>query len=178
MGALTGEDTRLVLEQLLRDPEEDVQRSAVVALRRRCETDSADAIAALLGDGVYAVRAAAEDALVALVGLGARCPQHVFSLVGSEQPEVRLLSIEVCGRLGAPQMGGEPTLEVDMLVRLLRSPDWADRAFAAEAICRIGDPKACQALRTMLETETNGLVRAKARIAMKATRLCEPLEGQ
>jgi HEAT repeat protein len=75
-------------------------------------------------------------------------------------------------------MGGEPTLEVDMLVRLLRSPDWADRAFAAEAICRIGDPKACQALRTMLETETNGLVRAKARIAMKATRLCEPLEGQ
>jgi len=178
MGALEGEDTRLVLEQLLRDPDEDVQRSAVVALRRRCETDSAEAIAGLLGDGVYAVRAAAEEALVALVALGARCPQHVFSLVGSGQPEIRLLSIETCGQLGAPQMGGEPTVEVDMLMRLLQSPDWADRAFAAEAICRVGDPKACGALRAMLQTEANGLVQAKARIAMKAMGLREPLEGQ
>lgn len=168
MGAQYGEETRLALEQLLRDPDEDVRRSAVVALRRRGETDSAAAIAALLGDPVYAVRSAAADALVALVVLGADCPQHVFSLVGSEEPDIRLLSIETCGRLGSKRAN-------TMLMRLLESPDWADRAFAAEAICRIGDPAACEVLRARLEHETNGLVKAKARAAMKATRLLNPL---
>jgi HEAT repeat protein len=167
MGALEGEDTRLVLEQLLRDTDEDVRRSAVVALRRRGEMNSAEAIAGLLGDPVYAVRGAAADALAALVALGARCPQHVFSLVGSDQPSIRLLSIESCGRLGSRQA-------TPMLIRLLESPDWADRAFAAEAICRIGDTEACEALRTMLANEGNGIVLGKARTAMKATRLCEP----
>ncbi|MBM3498050.1 MAG: HEAT repeat domain-containing protein [Armatimonadetes bacterium] len=167
MGEMAGEDTRLVLEQLLRDPDEDVRRGAVVALRRRAEIDSAEAIAGLLGDPVYAVRTAAADALVALVALGARCPTHVFSLVGSGQYDTRLLSIETCGRLGSREAGV-------ILVPLLASPDWADRAFAAEAICRIGDPRACEALRAMLANETNGLVQAKARTAMRATRLCEP----
>jgi HEAT repeat protein len=171
MGAQYGEDTRLALEQLLRDSDEDVRRSAVVALRRRGETESAEAVAGLLGDPVYSVRAAAADTLVALVSLGVRCPPHVFSLVGSGQQEIRHLSIETCGRLGGRQ-------SVTMLVGLLKSDDWADRAFAAEAICRIGDQEACDALRAALAEEINGLVQAKARTAMKVTRLCEPLDTE
>jgi HEAT repeat protein len=166
MGGQGGEDTRLALEQLLRDTDEDVRRAAVVALRRRGATDSAEAISNLLGDPVFAVRFAAADALVALVALGGRCPPHVFSLVGSGQPDIRYLSLETCGRLGSRQ-------SLPMLISQLQSRDWTDRAFAAEAICRLGDPSACSALQGLLEAESNGIVLGKARAALKATRLCD-----
>jgi HEAT repeat protein len=162
MGAQRSEDTRLVLEQLLRDDDEDVRRTALMALRYRGETDSAEAISNLLGDPVFANRFAAADALV---GLGVPVPQHVFSLVGSGQPEVRHLSLETCGRLGSKR-------SYPMLANLLASEDWGVRAFAAEALCRIGDPRACGALQELLGRESNGLVLAKTRGAMKATRLC------
>jgi len=164
MGAFSGEDTRLALEQLLRDEDEDVRRSALVALRYRGEADSADAISDLLGDPVFANRFAAADALV---GLGVPCPPHVLSLVGSDQREVKHLSLETCGRLVSRQSG-------DMLVNLLASQDWGDRAFAAEALCRIGDKTACEKLVAMLQQENNGLVKAKAEGAMRAYRFCLP----
>lgn len=164
MGALRGEDTRLVLEQLLRDEDEDVRRTALMALRYRGETESADAVSDLLGDSVLANRFAAADALI---GLGVRVPPHVLSLVGSEQPEVKHLSLETCGRLGSKQ-------SVDMLINLLASDNWGDRAFAAEALCRIGDGRACEKLEELLGRETNGLVLAKVRGAMKATGFCAP----
>ncbi|MGQ9733094.1 MAG: HEAT repeat domain-containing protein [Candidatus Zipacnadales bacterium] len=167
MGAQLGEDTRKALERLLRDEDEDVRRSAIVALRRRGEKASAEAISGLLGDPIFAVRFAAADALVHLVALGARCPSHTFSLVGSGRAEERHLSIETCGLLGSRQ-------SLQMLIGLLDSPDWADRLFAAEAVCRIGDNSACPALQAALEKEENGLVKTKTQAMIRATRLCEP----
>ncbi len=164
MGALRGEDTRLVLEQLLRDEDEDVRRTALMALRYRGETGSADAVSDLLGDPVFANRFAAADALI---GLGVRVPPHVLSLVGSQQPEVKHLSLETCGRLASKQ-------SVDMLINLLASDNWGDRAFAAEALCRIGDKSACGKLQELERQETNGLVLAKVRGAMRATGFCPP----
>ena len=161
MGALRGEDTIAALEGLLRDPDEDVRRSAVVALGIRGAAESAVPISEMLGDPVYSVRFAAADALVKL---GVPCPPHVFSLVGCEQPEVRHLSIETFGRLGSKD-------SLDILLGLLQSQDWGDRAFAAEAIGRIGDLDACRKLEVALANERNGLVLAKARTALNSTKL-------
>ena len=161
MGALRGEDTAAALEDLLRDSDEDVRRSAVVALGIRGAAESAVPISEMLGDPVYSVRFAAADALVKL---GVPCPPHVFSLVGCEQPEVRHLSIETFGRLGSKD-------SLDILLGLLQSQDWGDRAFAAEAIGRIGDLEACRKLEVALANERNGLVLAKARTALNSAKL-------
>ncbi len=164
MGSLTGEDTRLALEQLLNDVDEDVRRSAITALRRRGSSESAIAISDKLGDPAFSVRFAAADALVSM---GVRCPDHVFSLVGAGDPAIRLLSIETCGRLSS-------TRSVDMLLKLLRSDDWSDRAFASAALCYVGAPRACEDLQAALAAETNGLVKAKAEAAIRATKFCVP----
>ena len=168
LGGLRGEDTRLALEQLLRDDDEDVRRTAMTALRLRGSTESANAISDLLGDPVFSVRFAARDALVAL---GVPCPQHVFSLVGSDRPEIRHLSIQTSGELANRQSIRQ---FLPVLLGLLDGGDWADRAFAAEAICLLGAREACDDLQASLAKETNGLVKAKAQAALKATKLCEP----
>ena len=140
----------------------------MTALRLRGSTESAEAIGDLLGDPVFSVRFAARDALVAL---GVPCPPHVFSLVDSDRSEIRHLSIQTGGELANRESIRQ---FLPVLLRLLDSPDWADRAFASEAICLLGAREACDDLQASLDKETNGLVKAKTQAALKATKLCKP----
>jgi HEAT repeat protein len=150
---------------MLADENEMVRKSAAVAARRILSgadnrTPSEDAVAALaaaLHDPHYSVRYGAADALAEV---GEPAVRHLLAVVSGADGAPRYLAILALGEIRA-----EAALRP--LHALLESDDWATRAYASEAIGRIGpDRRIRKDLARMLRKEQHPFVILKATEAL------------
>jgi len=164
LGLIAQEDAVQTLAKLLQDPDEDVRRCAAVSLgRRRDGAGAEEALIGALADPAFAVRNAAAEAIVSF---GLRPPASLEPLFSSDRPEVRYLAMETAGRV-CSRAG------LEALRDRLTSADWADRAFAAEALCRLGDPGDRERVQQLLTQELpGGFVAVKAEAALRTIGYC------
>ena len=150
------------LVAMLRDGNEVVRKSAAVSIRRVAEKieegefvdrklaqDAVRALSVALDDRYYSVRYSAGDALAAI----GRPAGHWLEVI-AKTGEIgsRLLAIRALGGLGDDEAR-------DTLKKLLADEEWAVRAYAAQAIGRVGlDGGARKDLERMLASDEHPFV--------------------
>jgi len=116
------------------------RQAAVLAVGRVAPEESADAIAALLGDPRPEMRF---SAIWALSYLGAGHASRIAEGLRDQDEEVRVLAVECLGELGA-------TDDVEAIGALLEDPSDAVRFASATALAALGETKGAPTLRAAL----------------------------
>lgn len=170
LGLLARPQATPALVALLKDENEIVRKSAAVALGRiavkadaapRLDPGTVDALIAAMGDPFYSVRESAQGALVAAGGPAV--PKLVEEAVAGSG-EARVLAAMALGMMKAKESTGK-------LRALVGSPDWVVRAYAIEALGRIGlAGRDRRALERLLESTQHPFVVLKAREALATLR--------
>lgn len=159
LGRIGGDEVIAPVVRLMSDENEVVRKSAAVSLRRIASGEGAElggeAVAALvsaLGDTHYSVRTSAS---AALGEIGDEAVEAVEARIGAPGNEARHAAICALGLTGSRRATGT-------LTGLLDSDAWTDRAWAVEALGRIGLDEPVRAeLKRMEKNETHPYVLLK-----------------
>jgi HEAT repeat protein len=153
------------LLDMLADENEIVRKSAAVAARRTVEAcgdeplpdGTVAALVAALDDTHYSVRYGASEALASI---GEPAVQHLLDVALQAEGSRQHLAIRALGEMRSARALGP-------LRGLLETEDWATRAYASEAIGRIGaDRRTRKDLARMLREERHPFVLLKAAEAL------------
>jgi HEAT repeat protein len=149
------------LLELLRDADPAARQWAALALGVIRDRRATAPLASLLSDVETEVRLDAIRSLGRLrdPSAAAALDRHVRD--GSRATEERLEALDAIGSLDGPE-------KVDVLARLMRHPDVAVRARAAEALGRVGDALAVPALRERRREERSATVRSAIDLAISS----------
>jgi HEAT repeat protein len=162
VGRIADQEAVPALVAMLRDGNEVVRKSAAVSIRRVAEKidegefvdrklaeDAVRALIVALDDRYYSVRYSAGDALAA-IGRPAGHWLEVTAKTG--EMRARLVAIRALGEIGDDDAR-------DSLRKLLADEEWTVRAYAAQAIGRVGlDGGSRKDLQRMLESEAHPFV--------------------
>ena len=145
LGKSGGAGARDGLLKALSDSVNLVRTEAAAGLGylRQQDTSTLSSLILALADDYYGVRFAA---LNSLVKFNDRSLPHLYRALESQTPLTRQLAAEALGKMRSP---GAPS----RLTRLLKSPLWADRLAAIEALAEIDTPASRQLLSSHIESE-------------------------
>jgi HEAT repeat protein len=170
LGMLGRREATTSLVALIKDENEIVRKSAAVALGRvgeksgtepRLDADAVDALIVAMSDPFYSVRYSAEGALAAT---GGPAVSKLVRLAVDGAGEARALATMALGNVRSRQ--GLGTLRA-----LVGSPDWRVKAYAIEALGKIGlANRDRRALERLLESDQHPFVVLKAKEALAAPR--------
>src|SRR6266571_4028314 len=147
--------------EALTDPDDATREEAAQALIKLADPAATDALIEALQDDYWSVRMHAGHAL-AKIG-GPRVIEALIPMLGDTIKECRDGAVEDFVTICTPA--------VERLIAALRDRDGSVRTIAAEALGRIGDPKAIKGLMALFK-DTSKLVRVAATIAL--TQIGEP----
>jgi len=166
LGRISGAQAISPLAGLLSDGNEVVRKSAAVGLARVAESSASDlgnearrALSAALADPYYAVRYGARRALAAC---GQRALKDLLDAAENAPAPTRQVAILAIGEIGSPRA-------LRTLRALARSEDWLTRAYAFEALGRIGTRGRDRRLLESGASDTHPFVALKAREALRGT---------
>jgi HEAT repeat protein len=140
LGILGAAESLSILHEAFEDVHMGARQAAVLAAGRVAPEEGTDAIASLLRDTRPEMRFAA---IWTLSCLGADHSDRIAEGLMDQDEEVRLLSVQCLGELGASG-------SADALAGLLGDPSDAVRFAAATALAALGDARGARVLRTAL----------------------------
>ena len=151
-----------VLRRCLQDePREELRGACVAALGGIGGAEGLElVIDTLRGDAHVLVRSRAVDALGAFADPGA--VQVLESMVEEGSPELRFRAIRALGRTGTREAAAP------LLARLPLAGDDAERAAIVEALARVRDPSAVDALLKLREANPAPALRVRVALALAA----------
>jgi HEAT repeat protein len=140
------------LRDALRDQDYLVRTSAAIALSNFKDSTNVIPLIKALSDSYYGVRYSAASALSNIGRPAVRPIADALKLPGDTLAFYQL--IEIAGNLADPKF-------IDPLIKIVNSDDPYARAFAAEALGKLGSEAALKALQERYEVETHPLVLSK-----------------
>lgn len=168
-------ETRQVLEQRLRDGDEEVRLQALKGLAEQGIGDSLAALYQALGDAAWRVRKEAVEIFLGLPAAPALCGEICELLHSQENAGLRNAAVEILTRIGRAAVPG--------LLEELTCQDHDVRKFALDILGEIGDPAAAPAMVGALADDDDNVRAAaaenlgKLRFAEAVPALLDALDG-